>query len=204
MAAARSLRCRGFDNKVFEYHGAKWSWSVLLSSAPMGWRIRSLFQPLPAVKGTIFMRAFEYTLGVRVEVYVSLTQAGNGDWQMAAMVNKKPMKSFSTVTIPRTGVRVTFDPDRTGLHGTLTVTTDALRLTVIQVWRRNHGDLADFLNFSLGVIKPLKLPVGGILGPSYIKAAAAVKGRPGGGKAAGIAAASGASDKPCSLPAQRE
>lgn len=33
---------QGFDNKLFRYHGAKWSWTVLLGSAPMGWRIRAL------------------------------------------------------------------------------------------------------------------------------------------------------------------
>lgn len=70
---------------------------------------------------------------------------------------------------------------------------DTLRLTVIQMWRRNHGDHADFLNFSLGILKPLKRPVSGILGPSYLRDAG-----PGGprGKVAGAAASSTASGQP--------
>ncbi|KAL4427145.1 hypothetical protein ABPG77_001149 [Micractinium sp. CCAP 211/92] len=184
---------RGFDNKLFQYHGAKWSWTVLLGSAPMGWRIRALFQPVPQAKGVTFMRAVEYTLGVATEVYVALTQASSGQWQMSAMVNKRPVKPFSTVTVPRTGVRVTFSPARIGLHGTVIIQTDTLRLTVIQMWRRNHGDHADFLNFSLGILRPLKRPVSGILGPSYLRAAG-----PGGprGKVADAAASSTASGQP--------
>lgn len=134
------------------------------------------------------MRAFEYTLGARTEVYIALTQVGapntccpashiaqlsqlsqqwrplplaarlqsmslqnkipafllckttahcwpalqaaGGQWQMSAMVNKQPVKPFSTVTVPRTGVRVTFTPARIGLHGTVIIQTGKTRVFV--------------------------------------------------------------------------
>ncbi len=55
-----------------------------------------------------------------------------------------------------------------------------------QRWDDNNAMEADFLNFGLTLVGPLKLPVSGILGPSYMAALRRAR------SAAGVAAATAA------------
>ncbi|KAL4447763.1 hypothetical protein ABPG75_004982 [Micractinium tetrahymenae] len=138
---------RGFDGSAFDFHGQPGSWHKVLGSACQGFTLKTKLAASTRIPGTTWMRAFAFRQGgTAVGVELLPPAYKGGLWRLTATLNGKPVyvkASAGGVTVSRTAAGK---------------------------WREGSGEVADFLDLNVAITGWVKLPVTGILGPSYMRA----------------------------------
>ncbi|KAL4459132.1 hypothetical protein ABPG75_013997 [Micractinium tetrahymenae] len=155
----------GFDGKKFDYHGGH-TWYPILESKGQSFLFRALFAAGYIPKTTV-MSAFELRTKLDT-ITVNLTLGVPPVRQLSARANNRALPAGKMRLLSGTTVEVV--PTRVRGIGRVVITTDFIRVVVIQKWRPKLNDHAPFLDFNVFITKQLRLPVTGLLGPSYTAA----------------------------------
>ncbi|KAL4429867.1 hypothetical protein ABPG77_010984 [Micractinium sp. CCAP 211/92] len=180
--AALTLKCTGFDGSSFDYSVAPGAWRQLIGSAGQGFSLKTQYGANSRDPSSAVQRALEFRSGKNT-VVVSLNGSAAKGWALSATANSKPVVSSASLPNGVDVKVVRFDPPANGVKSRVIVDAGFARLVMSQRWDDKKGMEADFLNFGLTLVGPLKLPVSGILGPSYTAALRRAR------SAAGVAAA---------------
>ncbi|KAL4426141.1 hypothetical protein ABPG77_007423 [Micractinium sp. CCAP 211/92] len=122
------------------------------------------------IKGTTFMRSFLFVNGSsRIDVELLAPLAGQTIWRLTATANGKAVANKATV--PR-GISILRVPAAYGKFGRVEINAGFTRVVCIQKWRPDRKIVADFLDVNMFATPYLRLPVTGILAPSYNRAVA--------------------------------
>ncbi|KAL4458524.1 hypothetical protein ABPG75_013389 [Micractinium tetrahymenae] len=176
---------KGFDGARFDFNGTP-GWVELLGSARQAFSLKTQFVPYNDGPVDSVMRAFTFQNGTNT-IRVDLLPPGQFDcthtWRLTVAVNGKQL--YVDATLPP-GIRVKRLPAGRGKHGRVTIDAGFIRVVIIQRWRGTIGASADFLDVNMELAGRLRLPVTGILAPSYMRAlqkagAGAVAGAAAGG-----------------------
>ncbi|KAL4441880.1 hypothetical protein ABPG77_003796 [Micractinium sp. CCAP 211/92] len=178
---------RGFDGSRFDFHGQPGKWYDVLSSKSPSLSLSTRVERSIRAPQYTYMKEYDLTVN-NTKVAVSLLPplpSAPDIWRLAASVNGRSLSAGTTTT--STGIKVTFSDGGVGKFGTAKVEAGFITISMIQKWRPDRKELAEFLDLNILLYGRLQLPVTGILGPSYTKAAqAAVAASPVAGAAATV------------------
>ncbi|KAL4433922.1 hypothetical protein ABPG75_000363 [Micractinium tetrahymenae] len=164
---------KGFDGSRFEFHGEPGRFYDVLSSRSPTLSLATMVERSSRNPKTTYMR--EYNLRINstvVDVKLLPPLPTNpAVWRITATVNSKPIAA-GTTKLPN-GITVSLTPGAIGKFGTVKVDAGFIFVSMIQKWRPDRAELAEFMDLNVVLRGRLSLPVTGILAPSYIKAVAA-------------------------------
>lgn len=160
---------KGFDGVDFEFRGVPGNWYEVLGSTLPVLSIRTQVQASTRVAGHTFMRAFELRINGAVIIVKLLPPepAKPAVWRLVAIANGQRVGSTFTLA---NGIKIDRVAGDIGKFGTVKVNAGFIFISCIQKWRPARNELADFLDINIILYNHLRLPVTGILGPSYERA----------------------------------
>ncbi|KAL4447208.1 hypothetical protein ABPG77_007241 [Micractinium sp. CCAP 211/92] len=152
----------GFNGKSFDVKAQAGTQLLLLGSTRQGFSLQSKVE-LGGRPGTTVMQAFQFTSGTsNINVELQPPLLNRPFWRLTAEANGQPVAQRASTPA---GVSVLLVPARQGQPGRVEIAAGFIRVVVTQPWQPQQG--ADFLNLDIQVLKPLQLPVSGVLGRSY-------------------------------------
>ncbi|KAL4433916.1 hypothetical protein ABPG75_000357 [Micractinium tetrahymenae] len=163
---------KGFDGSRFDFHGEP-EWYDVLSSKSPALSLSTRMERSKKYPDTTYMKEYDLTVNntkVAVSLLAPLPSSPN-IWRLAASVNGRVLTPGTTTT--PTGIKVTYAAGGVGKYGTAKVEAGFITISMIQKWRPDRAELAEFLDLNIMLFGKLQLPVTGILGPSYTKAVSA-------------------------------
>ncbi|KAL4447207.1 hypothetical protein ABPG77_007240 [Micractinium sp. CCAP 211/92] len=161
-----NLHFKGFDGKSFDVKAQAGTRLVLLGSARQGFSLQSQVE-LGGRPGTTVMQGIQFASGTStVKVHLQPPLLNRPFWRLTAEANGQPVAQRASAPA---GVSVLLLPARQGQPGRVEIAAGFIRVIVTQPWQPQWQG-ADFLNLDIQVLKPLRLPVSGVLGRSYAAA----------------------------------
>ncbi|KAL4425073.1 hypothetical protein ABPG77_010387 [Micractinium sp. CCAP 211/92] len=161
---------KDFNGLIFEFHGVPGNWYELLGSKLPDMSLKTQVQRSVRVPTHTYMRAFELRINTTVINIKLLPPLASKPevWRIVATANGQPV--VSSRTLPN-GIKIDRVTGDIGKFGTVKVNAGFMFISAIQKWRPNLNKLADHLDINIILYNRLKLPVTGILAPSYTQAA---------------------------------